>query len=157
MTDPSNAPSSSVPDFGYQLLDVYLLDCSVTRRAADGDELQRPNIDLALAAHENAAEDEEPGFTALLSVDVQFRFQPDAVCEIKTRTVGAFREVGALKPDERSRFRDIDCAVLIWPYSRSIVGELVRLTGLSLAPLPTIDVRRALASWRGGATPSQDK
>jgi preprotein translocase subunit SecB len=141
----SDKGTADQPSFGYQLVDSYLLDASVTRRSAAVDELERPNIDLSLDTEDRY---DLPGFLAVLSVDVQFQFLPEAICEIRTRTMGVLRRVGEMDPSEEKRFRETDCAVLLWPYARTNVGELVRMLGLSFPPLPTLDARRAVADWR---------
>jgi preprotein translocase subunit SecB len=130
------------PDFGYQLVDVYLYDCSVTRRQVGPDDPERPRFDVEL---ESASEGE--GFAATLAVSVTFRHRPEALCELKVAATGVFHQHGTVPDEDERVFRGSDCAVLLWPYARAYVGELGRMLDIDLPPLPVIDVRDALARW----------
>jgi preprotein translocase subunit SecB len=128
-----------VAEFGYQLVASYLFDCTVTR--FDEDYPERPTFETGLETQDR---DELPGFLALLTVQAEFRIRVGAKCRIETKTAGVFRRVGELDPASDSQFRQLDCAVILWPYARATVGEIARMTGLDLPPLPTVDVRRTL-------------
>jgi preprotein translocase subunit SecB len=135
--------SQEVPPFAYQLVDVYLHECSVERIESEDEGPDRPTFETGLETQDR---DEPPGFNATLSVEVAFRFRPEARCEVHSKTTGIFVRIGDVGPDDDSRFRTTDCAVLLWPYARAMVGEIVRMTGLELPPLPTVDVRATLAN-----------
>jgi preprotein translocase subunit SecB len=135
--------AGEIPQFGYQLVDVYLHDCSVVRRELPAEGPERPTFATGIETRDR---EEPPGFTAILTVEAKFRFRPEAFCEVESRTAGVFVRVGELAPEDDQRFREIDCAVLLWPYARATVGEIVRMTGLELPPLPTVDVRATLSN-----------
>jgi Preprotein translocase subunit SecB. len=84
------------------------------------------------------------GFSALLIVEVKFRFREEAVATIRTSTQGVFVKEGNPPPDVTERFRSADCAVLLWPYARAHVSEVARMMDIDIPPLPTIDVRLTL-------------
>jgi len=130
-----------VAEFGYQLVASYLFDCTVTR--TDEDYPERPTFATGLETQDR---DELPGFLALLTVQAEFRIRVGAKCRIESKTAGVFRRVGDLDPESDSKFRQLDCAVILWPYARATVGEIARMTGLDLPPLPTVDVRRTLGT-----------
>ncbi len=145
-TGTRDALPPQLPSFPYQLVDAYMLDCSVTRSAVQDSDPERPIFVTGLATTDR---DEPPGFDAQLAVEVRWRFRPEYTCAVKATTLGVFLRQGDVDPDSDARFRSIDCAVLLWPYVRAVVAELVRMTGLQLAPLPTIDVRAFLDTLPG--------
>lgn len=105
-----------------------------------------PKFLTALQTYDSA---EPEGFFARLEVEVVYRFHEDAVCRLNVATQALF--VAQERTDEAvtNAFRARDCAVLVWPYARANVAELVRMMGLSLPPLPTLDVRAALGCLPG--------
>jgi preprotein translocase subunit SecB len=135
-------PGAPVPVFPYQLADVYLHSAEVARRTSTEVDQEQPTFATSLETSER--DDGIQGFLASLSVRVEFKFRPEAVCAVSVLTTGLFVQVATLGADDDQRFRREDCAVLLWPYARANVAELVRMTGLTLPPLPTIDVRTVL-------------
>jgi len=136
---PAEPASKEVASFAYQMRDAYLYDASLVR--SDGEGPDRPTFATSLETQDR---DELPGFIALLTVRVEHRFRPGAVCTIQTRTAGVFRRTGELDAQDDSRFRQADCAVLLWPFARAMVAEIARMAGVDLPPLPTVDVRVTL-------------
>jgi preprotein translocase subunit SecB len=129
--------------FPYQLRDSYLHSCKLERRAAlDGDP-ERPHFQTSFAME---IVDDQPGFVAYLTVSALFIFRPGATCEVTVCTTGVFRQSEGLSPEDEGQFMRDDCAVLLWPYARANLGEVVRMAGIPLPPLPTVDVRRSLAN-----------
>jgi preprotein translocase subunit SecB len=137
-----------VPAFPFQLVDAYLRACQVQRRDALADDPELPTFVTHL---ETRGREDPPGLDADLTVTVTLRFRPEASCVITATITGVFVKTGELRDVDEQRFRGADCAVLLWPYARAHVGELARMTGLQLPPLPTIDVRETL---RGAEAPS---
>jgi preprotein translocase subunit SecB len=141
---PSPAPLPvAVPVFPYQLVDAYLHSAEIGRRASTEVDPDQPTFVTTLETRER--DDGVEGFLGSLGVKVEFKFRPEAVCIVSTMTTGLFVKLGDLDPNSDEQFKREDCAVLLWPYARTNVAELVRMTGLTLPPLPTIDVRTVLA------------
>ena len=140
MTDPvdGGARGDKLPSFAIQLIDAYLYECTVTRREASEDDPTQPTFSTAL----KSTEAEEGTFMVHLQVDVAFRFRVEAVSVVSATTTGLFSRQGEVPPEIEERFRRRDAAVLLWPYARSIVGELSRMMDVGLPALPTIDVAR---------------
>jgi preprotein translocase subunit SecB len=132
-----------IPQFPYQLVDSYLHACSVERREATADdpEQDQPTFETSFVTED--LEDLD-GFLAHLTVSVTARFRAGATCFVTGCTTGVFRRIGQPEPGIAERFRQADCAVLLWPYARTNTAELVRMAQLPLPPLPTIDVRLTL-------------
>lgn len=128
-------------------MDAYLYDCSVERRVEpEGQETPAsfttsfefpPTDDLSGAA-----------FRALLRVAATYRFREGAFCVVTAASMGVFQEVGELDEAARRQFRKEDCAVLLWPYARSYVGQLAQMMGIHMPLLPTLDVRQVIATDR---------
>ncbi len=141
--DRTAAGSKEIPSFAFQLADAYLHSCTVKRRDALPDDPEQPTFATSLETHDR---EEGDGFIAQLSVAVAFRFRAEASCVIEMSTTGVFLKTGQIEAADEHQFRVADCAVILWPYARALVGELVRMTGLQLPPLPTVDVRQTLQS-----------
>ncbi len=139
---PSPRPQGSdVPAFAFQLVAAYMYDVSVTRRAATNEDPEEPRF---RTAYETRDWPEGSGFIGRLTVEATYRFRDDAMCLIRLSTNGHFAPAAPLQESDDEQFRDRDSAVLIWPYARAHLGELIRMMDLHLPMLPTIDVRRAL-------------
>ena len=132
-----------VPSFPFQLRDAFLLSSSMVRRGSESDDPERPRFQTSIQTEDQPDLD---GFLAHLTVNTVFRFQAEATCELSACTTGVFLRTGPSDPDVERQFRNADCAVILWPYARAIVAELVRMAGFKIPPLPTIDVRRTLAT-----------
>lgn len=134
---------TDVPAFPYQLVDAYLFEASVERRTAGEDDPAAPRFRTSYQAIDWP---EGHGFIGRLTVEAIYRFREEALCVIRCTTQAHFASVddASTSEDDAAQFRERDSAVLIWPYARGHVGELVRMMSLSLPPLPTVDVRRAL-------------
>jgi preprotein translocase subunit SecB len=135
-------PGVPVPVFPYQLADVYVRSVEITRRASTEADPDQPTFVTSLETSER--EDGVQGFLANLRVRVEFKFRPEAMCDVSVVTTGLFVQLSILTLESDQQFRREDCAVLLWPYARANMAELVRMTGLTLPPLPTIDVRTVL-------------
>jgi hypothetical protein len=57
---------------------------------------------------------------------------------------GQFVSEEPLPDDAFERFREREAFVLLWPYIRAAVGEITRMLGVLVPPLPTVDVRSIL-------------
>lgn len=147
----SESGAQSLPQFPFQLADVYVMEASVTRREARPDDPEQPAFVSRLQTTDSEDGD---GFLAFLIVEATFRIRESAVCAVSASTTGAFIRSNPADAEVEARFRSADCAVLLWPYARAHIGELVRMTGLSLPPLPTIDVRTVLQELAPRPTPS---
>jgi preprotein translocase subunit SecB len=134
-----------VPNFAYQLVDVYLTDSRIERRTAEPDDPLQPTFETGLASEDGPKDGPEGAFVAHLHVVVKFRFRDEAVITVAATTTGFFTREGSLESDLAERFKTIDCAVLLWPYARANIGELGRMTNVGLPPLPTVDVRELLS------------
>ena len=129
--------------FPFQLRDAYIQSCTLSRREALDTDPARPRFETSFRSE--TAED-LPGFLAYLTVEVVFAFRPGATCTLSVCTTGVFKQAEAVPSETERQFIRDDCAVLLWPYARANVGEIFRMAGLQLPPLPTIDVRRALSN-----------
>jgi preprotein translocase subunit SecB len=130
-----------VPFFGYQLVDVYLLTCSVEREQVEGDRDRQPSFETSLST--DVAEP-EGGFTAYLNVKVRVRYREEADALVEVVVVGVYLGHAPLDAAVEKLFRERECAVAIWPFARSMVAELGRMMNIGLPPLPLVDVRAFL-------------
>jgi preprotein translocase subunit SecB len=144
-SDEESQPDAAVdvPSFPFQLRDAFLLSCSITRRASLPDDPERPRFATAIRTEDQA---DLEGFLAHLTVETVFRFRDEATCELTACTTGVFLRTAPSEGDIEQRFRNADCAVILWPYARAVVAELVRMSGFKVPPLPTIDVRLTLTN-----------
>lgn len=139
---PSRPEGSDVPAFSFQLADAYLYDASIERRSAAPDDPTDPRFKTQYQSFEWPG---VKGFIGRLTVEATYRFRDEALCVVRAATQAHFVEEGDAEAEAAKEFRERDCTVLIWPYARANVAELVRMMNLSLPALPTVDVRRALA------------
>jgi hypothetical protein len=138
---PSRPEGSDVPTFSFQLVDAYLFDAFVERRSAVPEDPPDPRFKTHYQSHEWPG---VKGFIGRLTIEATYRFRDEAICIVRTATQAHFVDQGDVEPDAAKEFRERDCTVLIWPYARANVAEIVRMMNLSLPALPTVDVRRAL-------------
>jgi hypothetical protein len=140
---PSRPEGSDVPSFPYQLVDTYLFEASVERKTSAEPAPTAPRFRTSYEAFDWP---EGHGFIGRLTVEAVYPFRVEALCVIRCSTQGHFAaaDKAPTNDEDAAQFRERDSAVLIWPYARAQVAEFVRMMNLSLPPLPTVDVRRAL-------------
>jgi preprotein translocase subunit SecB len=146
---PSGDQPDLVPNFAFQLVDVYLHDCSITRREALDADPRQPTFETGLTSDDGALGAPAGAFSAHLKVVINFRFRDEAVITVAATTTGFFVREGSIDDQLVTRFKTLDCAVLLWPYARAHLGELGRMTNVGLPPLPTVDVRSLLTAEQG--------
>lgn len=144
MPEQSARPEGTdVPPFVFQLIDAYVFEASLERRAASEGDPSEPRF---RTNYQTFDWPEGNGFIGRLTVEAAYRFRDEALCVVRSATQAHFASDEEVLPtsDEVALFRQRDSAVLVWPYARAHLAELVRMMNLSLPPLPTVDVRRAL-------------
>jgi hypothetical protein len=133
------APTDGLPLYDVQLRDAYLLDARVERRARTKGDPDAPALDASVRAISPAADR-----TALdmgLGAKVLVPYNDEQyIIEIDCTINGRFSASGAKPETYWDAFANREGIALLWPYVRSTVGEVGRLTGIPIPILPTLDV-----------------
>lgn len=131
---------SPIPQYRIRLAEAYLYEARVRRSARRRPASSaKPTLKTSLA--EWSVEDD--GHTILVTIDAEVRMPyrggaSDLV--LNASTLGQFRSPDAIEEDAAAAFAGSEAVVLLFPYLRAMVGEIGRLTGLGVPPLPTLDV-----------------
>jgi preprotein translocase subunit SecB len=140
---------SQLPLFPLQLADAYLYQASATRvpvpDAKSGDE---PTAEIF--AHSWHIQEDDRILVVVIGARVGVTFRDGHVLKVECATAGHFRSADKLTSASVAEFVETSAMLLIYPYLRANVGEVARLTGISVPPLPTLDVAGVAAALRTG-------
>jgi preprotein translocase subunit SecB len=143
MSGPVEAPVE-LPFSGVQMLDAYMNEVHLERRVwVDGDPLG-PTLDVRVISQESVEAAPEV-FVVILEGHVVAPFNDGtATAELRCSISGVFR-AATLDPAVMGRFSAREAVVLIYPYLRASVGQVWRMTGIPMPPLPTLDTEMLLS------------
>lgn len=126
-----------------QLVDAYLYEARLERAGPDPD-IGAPTFDIADARVLRHDED-EGGFSVVLEGRVRFPFNDNrAMASLDASVGGNFQSPETLSDEDIEAFARTSAIVILYPYLRSIFGQLWRSTGIEAPPLPTIDAQALL-------------
>ena len=139
MTRTAEAGLDSFPESPIRLLDAYMLEAQVERRAEEGaDPESGPTFDLQVRPPETHEDDI---LTVRIAGKVERAFKPGYVASISCTAIGHFRTTNAPEGFNPEAFANGDGLVIVYPFLRGYIGELARMTAILFPPLPTLNVR----------------
>lgn len=136
---------ANIPLSGVQMLDAYVHEMHLERRdRVAGDP---PGLALEVSI---AGQTEPDGgssvFAVILQAHVLAPFNEDrATADLRCSVTGIFR-VDDPSAVDQGRFSSREAVVLIYPYLRASVGQVWRMTGITIPPMPTLDTVALLAA-----------
>ena len=138
-----------LPLFALQIADAYLYDSSVTRvptlDAKPGD-----NPSAEIYAHSWHIQENDRVLVVVIGARASAPFREGQVLKVECTTAGHFRSEVPLTRESVADFAAGTALLLIYPYLRANVGELARMTGISVPSLPTLDAAGVLSALSGG-------
>lgn len=141
-----------LPLYGVQLVDAYLLEGQVSRRAKTEGEDEEPTLEASPGPSQIS--DDGKALDASVAVKVavpyrdgQFRLQID--CSIN----GRFVSVDPRASMFWDAFAAREALAVLWPYLRAATAELGRMTGLRVPLLPTLDVKAIVPAEQSSSQP----
>lgn len=144
-----------------QLVDAYLHEVTIARQGGL-DAPPKPSLFVTQSQVEWLGNSERTRFAILLQADVVWPFNDGrAAGNMSTTVAGIFAVAGPMTDEEVAGFAGREGLMLVYPYLRSMVGQLWRLTGIPAPPIPTLDVlgtaaAMAQASLDAEAQPEPD-
>lgn len=129
--------------FSIQLVEAYVHEMKVARRALDKDESAEPTVRLGTPSA--AMQEDMLGFSVRWTANVTFPLSPELVVDLSCTVTGEFISENAVSDELYDSFQNRESFILLWPYLRAYVGEIGRMVAVELPPLPTVDVRRFFA------------
>ncbi|MDP2350451.1 MAG: hypothetical protein Q8M74_04765 [Chloroflexota bacterium] len=134
-----------LPVFGVQLTDAYLYETEVKRGPRPPDAPEQPSLEIGIRGH--IVDDDQRGIRVVLGARVGIPFKDnEALATIDCSVLGVFASSTPIRADYVETFVQREALVLLYPYLRSVVGELGRLISLPAPPLPTLDVLAMVGS-----------
>jgi len=129
-----------------QLVDAYLHEVTIQRQGGlEGPP--EPSLFVTQSQVEWLGGSERARFALLLKAEVVWPFNEGrAAGNMSTTVAGIFAVAGGMTDDEVVAFAGREGLMLVYPYLRSMVGQLWRLTGIPAPPIPTLDVMRTAAA-----------
>lgn len=127
-----------------QLVDSYLHEAEIRRESPKPEDEEGPTLGVLL--HEPTwIGDDHRRFGLLLEAQVNFPFnERRAVARLTCGVLGIFASPDELSMEDVAEWSQVSGIVLLYPYLRATVGQLWRMTGLNVPPLPTIDVLKTV-------------
>jgi preprotein translocase subunit SecB len=135
-----------VDRFPFQLVNVRLYEVDAEHCELGKEKRENAVFGFSLLKGNEPLDSKE--FGILLAFEGTIPAGEKNGCRLKVSVEGRFAttvDPAILKSDAIEKFRNLDSAVLLWPYLRQSVNDLTTRMGLSLPPLPTLDVRALLA------------
>jgi hypothetical protein len=139
MTDAPD-PVGTLPIYGVQLRDAYLLDSRVVRRPQDEkNKLEAPGLEATVRSM--GIQSGGRGVDVGIGVTILFPYRSgDYVLELDCTVNGRFESQEERLDSYWQAFASREAIALLWPYVRGIASDIGRLTGLPVPILPTLDV-----------------
>ena len=135
----------NIPLSGVQMLDAYVHEVHLERRdRVDGDP---PGLALEVGiAGQTQPGGESSVFAVILQAHVVAPFNEDrATADLRCSVTGVFR-IDDPSAVDQGRFSSREAVVLIYPYLRASVGQVWRMSGITVPPMPTLDTVALLAA-----------
>ena len=144
MTAPDGS-ATPLPVFGIRLRDAYLHEARV-RRVVRRKPRATPTPTLSTTLQEWGLDEARQTLIVIVSADVKVPYRSgEADLHLHAATLGEFASLEPIEVEVADQFAKRDAVVLLFPYLRAFVGELGRMTGLGVPPLPTLDVTEFMA------------
>lgn len=147
MTDARFEPIE-LPAGGVQMVDAYLHGVHLERRDRVEGDPPGPTLVVGLAGQTDP-EGQPPTFAVILEAQIVAPFNDGrAIAELRCSVVGIF---SVLQPEtlDLGRFTSRESVVLIYPYLRASVGQIWRMSGIPMPPIPTLDTLSLLQTIDG--------
>jgi hypothetical protein len=154
---PTTIAQENIPLFPVGLVDAYLYETSVRRinRRSKAKEA-RPTLDTTVLGH--TVENDGRDLAVLLQGEVRMPYREIKEIVIRCSVLGQFRSGSPVSGAQVEAFANRDAIVLLYPYLRAMTGEIGRMTGLPVPPLPTMDVTQFIATHKDEpAAPARSK
>lgn len=143
------ADAQALPQYSVQLANAYMYEAELKRLGRPESAPDQPSLDVSVIGHQIDASAHE--IHVVIQAKVDFPFQEGAaLAQVTCSVLGQFRSHAQLEPLFAEAFAQREAVLLLYPYLRSAVGELARMSFLEFPPLPTIDVLAMIA--QGAAT-----
>jgi preprotein translocase subunit SecB len=146
-------PHTNLPAFHLQLVDAYLYHASVARVSNPSANTTDPPT-LEVRPESASTQEDDRVLVVVIGAKVGVAFREGHRLEIDCATAGHFRSERPITEAEGREFTENSALVLIYPYLRAHVGELGRMSGIHVPPLPTLDVSASLTAIREVRSPS---
>ena len=137
MVQEAQVGDADLPNYAVQLIDAYVLEARISRiPGPEGPAATGPLAETAIS--EPSFTDDRKRLEQVLNgrVSVPYR-DGQFMMVIECSILGTFISTEPIDP---KAFTGRETIVVLWPYLRASVGELGRMTGLPVPPLPTLDV-----------------
>lgn len=133
----------ALPSYDVQLADTYLLEAKLSRGPQiEGESVAGPTAQATISLPQY--HDENRRAEQVLSVKLSFPYRNgELVLTVECAVIGVFLSETAITAEE---FSPREAMAVLWPYVRATVGELTRMTGLPVPPIPTLDVVRMMTA-----------
>lgn len=128
-----------------QLVDAYLHEVTLERKGVS--ESPEPSLFVTQSQVEWIGGSDRTRFAILLQADLVWPFNDGrAVGNLSVTVAGIFAVSDEMTDEAVGAFAGREGLVLVYPYLRSMVGQLWRLTGIPAPPIPTMDVLGTVAA-----------